>query len=119
MGLLEKFKKTKEEQGSAFPPYTNTLNEKGVKIVLKYLRSKTKGIDYVIDGDFSVYPFLLPEYKIIPDNIELVVHAKSDDLVREWCKQLGQLLLDGGIDVQLRDNGNSLQIETQNVETKQ
>jgi len=119
LGFLDKFKKPKEEQGSAFSPYTNTLNEKGVKIVLDYLRNELEGIDYVMGGDFGAYSQLLPKYRTIPDNIELEVHGKSDELVRQWCKQLGQLLTDGGIDVQLRDNGDSLQIETQNLESKE
>jgi len=117
LGLFDRQKNRKEE--SVFPLYTNTLNEKGVKIVLNYLSNKTKDIECVIDGDFSAYPYLSPQYKIIPDNIELAVHSKSDDLVRTWCKQLGQLLLDGGIKIQLRNSGNSLQIETQNTETKE
>jgi len=117
LGLFDRHKNRKEE--SVFPLYTNTLNEKGVKIVLNYLSNKTKDIECVIDGDFSAYPYLSPQYKIIPDNIELAVHSKSDDLVRTWCKQLGQLLLDGGIKIQLRNSGNSLQIETQNTETKE
>jgi len=110
-----------EDPHGSFPTSTKTLDENGVKIVLKHIRNTPKEIDVTITGYFAVCgeKKLLPEYIVPPNNIRLLMYSKSDELVREWCKQLGQLLLDGGIDVQLRDNGNSIHIETQNAETKE
>ena len=99
-----------------FPSFTKTLNENGVKIVLDYLKSKPNDVSFIIDGDFAMYPQLLPEYRQIPKNIMLQGETKSKERLKVCCKYLGQSLLDAGIKIQLRDQEKYLQIETYNAD---
>lgn len=112
---------TKEESSRSFPKSTKTLDEKGVKIVMDYLRDAPKEIEVSIDGYFAVLAEkkFLPQFIESPNNIQLGVYSESINLVRDWVKQLTQLLTDAGIKAQFKDNGDSFQIDTYHEESKQ
>lgn len=110
----------KDPPGS-FPKFTQTLNEKGVKIVLEHIRNTPEEtIDIAIDGYFAICAEvkLYPDYLVPARNIQLTVYSESSDKVRDWFNQLGQLLKEADIDVQLKDSGEDvLEIKTKNAET--
>jgi len=112
---------TKEESSRSFPKSTKTLDEKGVKIVMDYLGDAPKEIEVTVDGYFAVLSQkkFLPQFIEPPNNIQLCVYSESINLVREWVKQLTQLLSDAGIKAQFKDNGDPFQIDTYHEESKQ
>lgn len=108
-----------EDPSGSSPKFTQTLNEKGVKIVLDHIRNTLEDtIDIIIDGYFAIcmQKKLFPDYLNPPRNIQLVM-LESTEKVRDWCNQLVQLLHDADIDVRLKDNGDHLEIKTLNTET--
>ena len=100
-------------QGSP-PKITQTLNEKGVNIVMEFIEKHSKEINCHISDYFAVCAVqkLLPEYLTIPKNIQLVVCCSSVQIVREWWKKLSQTLIDNGISAQFKENNNSLEVDT-------
>lgn len=103
MGLFSRKKNHVEDDAIVFPLHTNTLNESGLQIVLNFIKTKPNGVEFILGGDFGAYPFLRPEFRQIPNNILMQANTKSEEKLKECCKQLGQLLIDSGIDVQLRN----------------
>ena len=118
MGLFSRKKNQVGDDATVFPLHTNTLNESGLRIVLNFLKTKPNGIEFTLEGDFGEYPFLRPEFRQIPNDILMQANTKSEEKLKEGCKQLGQLLMDSGIDVQIRNQGKYLQIETFNEENQ-
>lgn len=102
------------ENHGATPKFTQTLNEKGVSIVLNFLQNKPEEIDLVVTGYFAICmnTDLLPEYLIPPKNIRLAVFCESKQLVRDWVNQLSVLLNENGIPTQFNEIDTIFQINT-------
>ena len=94
------------------PKFTQTLNEKGVQIVLEFLANEPEGVNITLTGYFAICmnTDLLPEYVIPPKNIRLLVFSKSIHTVRECVNQLSALLNENGIDTQVNENELIFQI---------
>ena len=101
-----------DEYPQNFPQHTHTLDHNGVKTVVSFLTNNKQNMEFIVEGDFAMNVHLSPDLRFIPYNILLKANTKSQEKLKECCKELGQSLLNAGIDVQLRDQKNYLQIET-------
>lgn len=101
------------------PKFTQTLNEKGVGIVMDFLVNTPEEIDCMVTGYFAsrVENKLLPEYILPPYNIRIIVSCQSDQMVRNWVNQLSKLLNDSGITTKFKDTGPTLEIDVMNSDT--
>ncbi len=115
MGL---FSRKKQNTHIEFPPHTHTLDQNGIRIVLEYLETKPNGVDFILEGDFAMYAQLLPKYRQIPYNILLQANTKSKEKLKKCCMELGQILLDNGYEIQMRNQVQYLQIEIHGEQEK-
>ena len=109
------------KQHGVLPKFTQTLNEKGVSLVLEFLENPPNVIDCVLTGYFGICSStdLLPEYTFPPKNIRLLVHSESILTVREWVNQLSIILNENGIPTQLNENELVFQINTFDEESQE
>ncbi len=96
------------------PKFTQTLNEKGVRLVLDFLLNTPEEIHCEVTGYFAICMGhdVLPEYLLPPKNIRLVIFCESIQMVSDWVNQLSILLNDNGIPTQLNEQESIFEINT-------
>jgi tetratricopeptide (TPR) repeat protein len=112
--IYEKGVNGQEDPKGSFPKYTQTISEKGVKIVLDHIKNAPEELNLVLDGFFAIcaQKKIFSEYLDPPPyNIQLLTNPEYAS-GQYWCTNLVQALNEKKIKVQEKENSDSIEIQT-------